>query len=63
MLPLTTILKFEKVDRQNGTFMFGGDNSYAIDLFTKDFRYLSSSLISIVTKLSQPSQDVPKREN
>ncbi len=38
MIPLATIAKYEKVDRQNTHFMFGGENSYSVDIFTKDFR-------------------------
>jgi myotubularin-related protein 1/2 len=38
MIPFATIARFEKVDRQNTTFMFGGENSYSVDIYTKDFR-------------------------
>eukprot|EP01116_Phalansterium_solitarium_P017227 TRINITY_DN4181_c1_g2_i1.p1 TRINITY_DN4181_c1_g2~~TRINITY_DN4181_c1_g2_i1.p1 ORF type:complete len:1134 (-),score=374.42 TRINITY_DN4181_c1_g2_i1:193-3594(-) len=37
-IPLAAIARFEKVDRQNNHFMFGGDTSYSIDIFAKDFR-------------------------
>ncbi|PRP80936.1 myotubularin-related protein 2-like [Planoprotostelium fungivorum] len=38
-LPLATIARFEKVDRQNSSvFSFGGENFYALDIFAKDFR-------------------------
>lgn len=38
LVPLTTILRIEKVDRSNTHFMFGGENSYSVDIYTKDFR-------------------------
>lgn len=38
MIPFTTIGRFDKVDRQNASFMFGGENSYSIDIFSKDIR-------------------------
>eukprot|EP01117_Protostelium_nocturnum_P010341 TRINITY_DN3718_c0_g1_i1.p1 TRINITY_DN3718_c0_g1~~TRINITY_DN3718_c0_g1_i1.p1 ORF type:complete len:928 (-),score=275.03 TRINITY_DN3718_c0_g1_i1:85-2868(-) len=38
-LPLASIARFEKVDRQNSSvFSFGGENFYALDIFSKEFR-------------------------
>jgi hypothetical protein len=37
-VPLAAISRFEKVERQNSHFMFGGENCYALDIYAKDFR-------------------------
>lgn len=37
-LPLVSISKFEKVDKQNSRFIFRGADVYSIDIFPKDFR-------------------------
>lgn len=38
MVPLASILRFDKVDKQNPGIFFGGESSYSLDIFTKDFR-------------------------
>jgi hypothetical protein len=48
MIPFTMISKFDKVDRQNATFMFGGENSYSIDIFSKDIRYPRALPIKLI---------------
>jgi len=37
-LPFSAILRFEKIDRQNSSFVFGSQNSYSFEIYTKDFR-------------------------
>lgn len=38
MVPLASILRFDKVDKQNPGIFFGGESSYSLDIITKDFR-------------------------
>lgn len=38
LIPLTSIAKMEKVDRSNSHFMFGGELSYSLDIYSKEFR-------------------------